>query len=55
MTRALIHHAPCLDLMAALPDASVHLIVTDPPYFIDGMGAGWDHERLTGSRDRTGP
>lgn len=54
MTRALIHHAPCLDLMAGLPDASVHLIVTDPPYFIDGMGAGWDHQRLAGSRGRAG-
>lgn len=54
MTRALIHHATCLDMMADLPDGSVHLIVTDPPYFIDGMGAGWDHERLTGAKDRAG-
>jgi len=25
-----------------MDDASVHLVVTDPPYFIDGMGKDWD-------------
>jgi DNA modification methylase len=29
-----------------LPAASVDLILTDPPYFIDGMGDDWDREAL---------
>lgn len=35
-----------LELLRALPDQSVHLIATDPPYFIDGMGDSWDKGRL---------
>jgi site-specific DNA-methyltransferase (adenine-specific) len=40
--------------MADLPDASVHLIVTDPPYFIDGMGADWDDGTLARRAARAG-
>ena len=29
-----------------MPDDSVSLILTDPPYFTDGMGAGWDTRKL---------
>lgn len=38
----------CLDFLAALPDASVDLILTDPPYYIgyDG-GKGWDKQWKT--------
>lgn len=32
--------------MAGLSDASASLVLTDPPYFIDGMGSDWDMERL---------
>lgn len=28
--------------MADMPAHSVHLILTDPPYFLDGMDADWD-------------
>ena len=30
--RAVLHHGDCLDVLAAMPDASVDAIVTDPPY-----------------------
>lgn len=30
--RAVLHHGDCLEVLAALPDASVDAIVTDPPY-----------------------
>lgn len=33
----------CLDVLRTLPDASVHSIVTDPPYGLGFMGMGWDH------------
>ena len=30
--RVTLHHGDCLDVLAAMPDASVDAIVTDPPY-----------------------
>lgn len=39
--------------MRDLDDRSVSLILTDPPYFIDGMDDKWDHRRLR-SRVRAG-
>ena len=30
------------DLIKMIPDNSVHFVVTDPPYFIDGMDGNWD-------------
>ncbi len=32
--------------MMELEKDSVSLVLTDPPYFIDGMGAGWDSKKL---------
>lgn len=32
----------CRDVMRTLPDASVHAIVTDPPYELGFMGKAWD-------------
>ena len=32
--------------MRRLADGSVSLVLTDPPYFIDGMDDDWDHARL---------
>ena len=31
----------CRELLPELPDNSVHLVATDPPYFIDGLDDGW--------------
>lgn len=36
----------CLDGMPGMESRSVSLILTDPPYFIDGMDDGWNHEKL---------
>lgn len=36
----------CREAMPKMNDNSVSLIVTDPPYFIDGMGDDWDHQAL---------
>ena len=37
-----VHHIDALELMRSLPDASVDVIITDPPYGIDK--AEWDKE-----------
>lgn len=35
-------HGDCLDELRTLPDASVHAVVTDPPYGLEFMGKDWD-------------
>ena len=40
--RATIYHGDCLEVLRALPDASVDAVVTDPPYELGFMGKGWD-------------
>lgn len=37
-----LYHGDCLDVLRALPDASVDAVVTDPPYGLGFMGKEWD-------------
>jgi len=37
-----------------IPDNSVDFIVTDPPYFIDGMGGDWDDKKLKTKAAKSG-
>jgi len=32
----------CIEQMAAMPEASIDAIVTDPPYGLEFMGKSWD-------------
>lgn len=43
---ARIIHGDALRVLREMPDESVHLVLTDPPYFIDGMGDDWDKAKL---------
>lgn len=36
----------CLDVMSSFKTNSVSLVLTDPPYFIDGMGDDWNMNTL---------
>ena len=36
----------CLKGLGDLRANSVHFVATDPPYFLDGMGADWDKNKL---------
>jgi len=38
-----IYHGDLLDVLPALPEASIDFAVTDPPYGLSFMGKGWDH------------
>jgi len=40
--RVTVYAGDCLDVLADLPDASVHAVVTDPPYGLEFMGKDWD-------------
>lgn len=41
-----LHQGNALDHMRSLPDASVDMVCTDPPYFLDGLGDGWNKAAL---------
>lgn len=45
-----IFHEDALVAIKKLPDNSVDLIATDPPYFLDGMGNDWSDKKL---KDKT--
>ena len=47
-------HNDCRNGMATLDDNSVHLILTDPPYFLDGMGDDWNTDKLNEGADKGG-
>lgn len=49
-----LHLGSALSLLKRIPTASIHLIATDPPYFIDGMGADWDHDKLNTKAKKAG-
>lgn len=35
-------HGDCVQVMAAMPDASIDAVITDPPYLLGFMGRAWD-------------
>ncbi len=49
-----LYHADALQTLKKIPDESVHLCVTDPPYFIDGMGDDWDKTKVDSSIKKAG-
>ena len=49
-----LRHGNAFDLLKTLPDDSVHLALTDPPYFIDGFGSDWDNGSLQRKAARAG-
>jgi len=54
MTTIDIRHGNAFELLKSIPDASVHFVLTDPPYFIDGMGDDWDNSNLQRKASKAG-
>ena len=54
VAKAKMYLGDCRDVLADMPTESVHLVVTDPPYFLDRMDNGWNDDKLNGSKDRAG-
>ena len=46
----------CIERMRAMPERSVDMVCTDPPYFLDGLGDDWNKESLDskGASSRVG-
>lgn len=40
----MLHLGDCLDVMRTMPDNSVDLVLTDPPYGLAFMGKKWDYD-----------
>jgi len=45
-----VENIDCFEGLKNIKSSSVSLILTDPPYFIEGMGDDWDKEKLAGKR-----
>lgn len=52
--RGSVAQGDCRDLLGKVKNNSVALILTDPPYFIDGMGDDWDNENLQTKASKAG-
>lgn len=44
----------CFDHFKTIPDNSIDLCLTDPPYFIDGLGDDWDPDLVKTKQSRAG-
>ena len=49
-----LFHDDCRRGIKNIPDNSIDFIVTDPPYFIDGMDDGWDDQGLKTKASKSG-
>ncbi len=49
-----IHCVDCREGLDCLPENSIDLVVTDPPYFLDRMDSGWDDRSLARSKKKAG-
>lgn len=49
-----IIHGDCREVMKGMDESSVHLIVTDPPYFIEGLDDTWKKGKKKPYRTRKG-
>lgn len=41
-----IYNKDCFEAFKLLQNNSIDLVITDPPYFIDGMDNKWNDKRL---------
>jgi site-specific DNA-methyltransferase (adenine-specific) len=41
-----VSHGECIERMKSLPDNSIDMVCTDPPYFLHGLGDTWNKETL---------
>ena len=47
-------HGDSRDALRAIKDAAIDCVITDPPYFIDGMGDSWNTDELNKKKSRAG-
>lgn len=47
-------NADCAGYLSQIPEKSIDLVVTDPPYFLDGMGNDWNDGKLASRTAKSG-
>lgn len=40
-----LYNTDCFAAFAQIPDASIDVVITDPPYFLDQLGSEWETDR----------
>lgn len=46
-----IHFKDAFELMSEIPDNSIDLVLTDPPYFLDKLDNEWNHQKISEDKD----
>ena len=41
-----VTYGECVEMMKKIPENSIDMVCTDPPYFLDGLGNDWNKESL---------
>ncbi len=55
LTRSLaIYNGDSLQTLPVIPENSIDCVITDPPYFIDGMGSDWNTNKLNQKTGKAG-
>ncbi len=49
-----LYNGDCRNIIKSIPSNSIDLIVTDPPYFIDGMDNNWNDIKLNNKVKKAG-
>lgn len=49
-----ICHGDSLEALKQITESSIDCVITDPPYFIDGLGSGWDMDSLNKKKSKAG-
>ena len=42
----------CLEIMKSIPDGSIDLVLTDPPYFLDKLDNNWEYNEVENTRNQ---
>ena len=45
----------CFEHLKNIPDASIDMCLTDPPYFLDSLGDDWDSKAVEANKAKKGP
>ena len=45
----------CFEHLKNIPDASIDMCLTDPPYFLDSLGDDWDSKTVEANKAKKGP
>lgn len=50
----ILYNGDCLEKLKLLDANSIHLIITDPPYFLDGLDNSWNDDKIKIRKSKAG-